>query len=217
MENQTFPNDYYKRVAGLIYHYAKYTFFQIYPLSQNEFKEDSMHRRAAYDYIVQIVEKSSDMAKKTMGYFFKIGPQDSYRERFLKAKYLQIIPSRMADTLISLSDLRTKIVHYNDLVNEKLPVIYGQLGIIVTVAFAMHELTKTYHSYLVDRDAEIANILIDKKYLIRLVDIYISNNAGANLQVLRNYEKQRLRLINDASIPSFTINTKAINRIVQII
>jgi uncharacterized protein YutE (UPF0331/DUF86 family) len=176
----------------------------------------SVYRRASDDYVSQIVEKSSEFVGKTIAYFFKTFPPDTYRNKFLEAKSLQIIPSELVNSLTKMSTLRNKIAHDNNSVNKTLEV-YPKMGRIITTAYAMYELTNTYYRYLDDKDLVISDILVDKKYLTTRSDNHRSINSHGSIQVKENLEKLRLRLVDDLSIPSFMINTAAIKKICQLI
>jgi hypothetical protein len=201
--------EYYRKASIRFLHYAKPLFCQIYPLSKNEFELGNLSRRAADDYIAQVVEKSSEMVERTIRCLGKSIFDGTYRGKFEQAKQLQILPATLGDSLISIGKLRNKIAHHNETVNENL-LVYSQMGLIIATAFAMYELTKVFHQQLSGLDTPTEDILIDKNYLFGFPTSAIYWTASGGFQHKGDLEKQKLRLQNDITIPVFKIDIAAI-------
>jgi|GEM_PF-6768931 len=119
-------------------HYAFHVLWDIYPLSEDEYRMMSVERRASYDYLVQIIEmgyKLVGIVLKNQGEF----PVKGYRARFIQAQEANILSNTFVRILNEFALLRNKSVHENKRINKELS-LYPQLGSLVLVGFALWEL-----------------------------------------------------------------------------
>jgi hypothetical protein len=202
---------FYSTLSGNFYHYAKRIFSEIYPLSRNEFELDSIHRRAADDYLVQIIERSREMVCVTM-IDYRLGTAwQTYNMDFKEGIRTKVLPQELGNRLLILSELRNDVVHENEKVKKK-QLFYGKLGIIVTVAYSMHELAKSFNEVLHNTIETYDNILVNRNYLLERLKMKEDNNRNSEY-VVRECNKVRFRLNSDQSIPDIIINKSIIKGI----
>lgn len=194
----------YSTLSGNFYHYAKGVFSEIYPLSREEFELDGVRRRAADDYLVQLVERSREMVCKTIINCQLGTTGKSYYMDFKEGIRTKILPQELGNRLLILSELRQDVVHENEKV-KKQQLFYGKLGIIVTVAYSMYELAKSFNEVLHDTIVANDNILVNKGYLQERLRIKEYNNRNSEY-VVKECNKARLRLESDQSIPEIKID-----------
>jgi len=190
-------------------HYTHRVFWDIYPLSKQEFSESSIYRRASYDYIVQTIEKSSDLTTILINYLSSETPANTYAKKFLQGKALKIFPATLGDALINLGRLRNKVVHENSTVNAALTA-YDQLGMLVVASFSMGTLAQTFSRCLSNRNIDDSNVVIDANYLLNF-----ANRKSQNQLYAKSIDKVVERIKTDKSIFTCHIDIRSIKEMVS--
>ena len=198
-----------KPKSSYLLHYTTHLFFDVYPLSEVAYKENSLKRRASNDYAIQIVEQSHN----SLGWILtRLGlkPENYKRHRFYQAQQEQILPKSITETLVRLISTRNKTVHENVSVTEDL-TLYSVLIEYVAVGYAMFHLISHCEFCLTgfERAATPEDlIIIDRAYLFEELERNIKDN-----EVLVQI---KTKLSHDDLVPAFTINLRQItNRVLE--
>lgn len=197
-----------------MFYYASHVLRDIYPLSREQYRKQSIHRRASYDYLNQIIECAYDCTGRAMRALHLSQMGKTYYERFTNAKTLGLIPEGLADTLIELKILRNKAIHNNKIINDRL-VLYDNLIRLVTCGFASFELFRI-HEWTVANgippDPEINRIVVDKDYVLRLLKPRPMPEHGDEFYQENESKKQmaRAKLVAEGSVPRHTIDRKKV-------
>lgn len=150
-------------------HLAHKVLGQVYPLSREEYKLQSMPRRASYAYLSEIVETGGRLTLDLLEQFGE-SPDQTYLKRLRRTVDLGILPSQFAELLIRLTTLRNKTVHENPAINQELRV-YSQLPSMVVVAFALAEIDRAVRRSLNPSHSQQArdcvSVVVDREYLRR--------------------------------------------------
>lgn len=93
-------------------HYANSLRELILPLSEVEFENSSLHRRAAHNYAEQVVESIDRLLRMKLE-LHGVQAGQSYKSRFEQAEAEGLLPEGYAKTLSKLSNIRNNSVHAN--------------------------------------------------------------------------------------------------------
>jgi len=159
-------------VAWAMEHYSTHLLLDIYPLSREDYRIQSVRRRASYDYFIQIVEEPYRAAEFIIK-VLKVGIIGmTYKRTLLLAKDAGILPADVVDSLIYFRDLRNKIVHDNPKANESL-LLYNELFNLITLGFALYEIFSAYERCKIEsfkrkdmRSIPDRKVVVNKTYLL---------------------------------------------------
>lgn len=104
------------REAANLQHYASILSREVLPLTEAEFVANSLTRRAAHQYLEQIVE-SVDQVIDLLLIRSGRGEGTSYRDRAYLARTQKLLPEQLLDLQLDLVPVRNRSVHDNAEIN----------------------------------------------------------------------------------------------------
>ena len=154
--------EYYRSCIINLVHCLYHLSFEIYPLTKDEFRMQSLPRRAADDYINTIYEDAYKIAKWLLEALDIKPIQKSYYERFKQAEKYGIYPKQLSSALIDLENLRHEIGHENEKVNHDL-IAYSQIGNVIIAGYATSEIAQAIKEW--PRQPRSGLFIVDKLYM----------------------------------------------------
>ncbi|SFU32414.1 hypothetical protein SAMN05216339_101343 [Nitrosomonas eutropha] len=120
------------------YHFATTVLREIAPLNEEEYRTNSLARRASYSYLNELVEGAFKLASNELtarGH----RPEKTYRLRFQQAAALGVFPTVVAERLVNLAVLRNRSTHENKVVNDELE-LFPKLLELAVIGFGLYEI-----------------------------------------------------------------------------
>jgi uncharacterized protein YutE (UPF0331/DUF86 family) len=155
----------YGRCVLNLSHYLYHLSFRIYPLPKDEFKNQSILRRAAYDYIIEIYEAAYKISKWLIEALDERLVENNSYQCFKQAEQTGIFPKDLVKALIDLKRLRNNLAHEDDQVNKYL-IAYSRIGKVMITGYATLEIAQAIKLWR--REPKSGLLAIDRSYLERI-------------------------------------------------
>ena len=176
-------------------HYATHLLVDVYPLARAEFKAASLHRRASYSYINEIVEGAQSLAGSMLRRIGKTAPT-TWTGSVRSAGLEGLLPTDLVESLLRLRTLRNQVVHENPVANFKL-VAFERIPLVLMCGYALFEVWRA-SAWATDtqRSTPPPDILVDRDYALELLRSSVSPTAQA----------ARAKLEKEPEWPSFAVS-----------
>jgi len=200
-------------------HYSTHVLLDIYPLSEEEYRNQSVRRRASYDYLNQIVEEPYKAIEFIIN-ILRIGVVGRpYKPTLLLAKESGVLPSDVVDSLLYFRNLRNEIVHNNPKANESL-LVYPELFKMIILGFALFEVFWAYADCRIESFRSRVNVklertvVVDQSYLLKWLQIGI--DRGWSDGFFDGFEESKVNAIsklrNENDSTAFVIDIGSIHK-----
>lgn len=205
-------------VAWNMLHYSNHLLLDIYPLSKEGYRSQSVRRRASYDYLNQIVEEPYKAVEFIINILRLETTGSSYKQTLRRAKDSGILPADIVNSLMHFRDLRNKVIHENPKVNESL-LLYPELFELIVLGFAMYEVFSAYAACGIESFKRVVNMAertveVDKAYLLKWLNTDIdrgwSDGFYDGYDVSKNNAHSMLRSENN--LTRYVVDVGAINK-----
>jgi len=147
-----------------VFHYTMKVFREVYPVTTEEYRRQSLRRRASYSYLNEILEAGHQLLGDILTHRGQ-GVAPSYRGRIKQAEAAGIIPHSLATDLLKLKTLRNLATHENPRVNKALAVHKAALT-LASVGFAFFALDMEWLAIVEGSETRRAGVVIDREYLL---------------------------------------------------
>ena len=175
-----------------LFHYAFHLLIDIYPLSEMEYTRSSIHRRASYSYLTQIVEGIHDVLKLLI-LSLNNEPENSYFKRIIQAECLGLIPPNLTESLIQFQRMRNRCVHENRRFNRA-SSLYDHLLELILVSLAIDGLHRVFNR----QDIKVQ--VVNSAMLVSLLSA-----PPKDKEELKKYELAREKLQYEKLVPTFRV------------
>jgi|SRR6266850_5831708 len=190
-------------------HYTHVLLNSVYPLTRDEYRLESIHRRASYDYLNQIVQNASELVSRYIDALKAGRPKSPYSHRFIHARELGLLPDRLADDMAQFSRLRNMVVHENRIPNDSLEM-YDKLSSLIIVDLALADTLGLYEAYLQSlvKTSWTGKKTIDRDYFLSLLSLITAREPidDWEKQLQAKCIKAEIKLREERQVPCHTID-----------